>query len=112
MRSIEPTDVPPYFWTINTHDTLHATRRTVQGQRGRIGAFPDPPGERSSPHGRFRGVTSAMIELQSTQVSLSGLLSVLGEHLYSTPNVVVRELVQNAHDSCMRRRLEAAGTGG
>lgn len=57
-------------------------------------------------------MTSAMIELQSTQVSLSGLLSVLGEHLYSTPNVVVRELVQNAHDSCLRRRLEAAGTGG
>ena len=57
-------------------------------------------------------MTSAMIELQSTQVSLSGLLSVLGEHLYSTPNVVVRELVQNAHDSCMRRRLEAPGTAG
>jgi molecular chaperone HtpG len=53
-----------------------------------------------------------MIELQSTQVSLSGLLAVLGEHLYSTPNVVVRELVQNAHDSCLRRRLEAPGPPG
>jgi molecular chaperone HtpG len=53
-----------------------------------------------------------MIELQSTQVSLPGLLSVLGEHLYSTPSVVVRELVQNAHDSCLRRRLEAPGSGG
>lgn len=57
-------------------------------------------------------MTSAIIELQSTQVSLSGLLAVLGEHLYSTPNVVVRELVQNAHDSCMRRRLEAPETAG
>jgi len=33
-------------------------------------------------------------------------MRVLGQHLYSTPNVVVRELVQNAHDSCVRRRHE------
>lgn len=34
-------------------------------------------------------------------------MKVLGEHLYSSPNVAIRELVQNAHDSCMRRRLES-----
>jgi molecular chaperone HtpG len=33
---------------------------------------------------------------------------VLGQHLYSTPNVAVRELVQNAHDALSRRRIEAA----
>lgn len=33
-------------------------------------------------------------------------MKVLGDHLYSTPMVAVRELVQNAHDSCERRRLE------
>src|SRR5688572_17961001 len=33
-------------------------------------------------------------------------MKVLGESLYSTPNVAIRELVQNAHDSCHRRRLE------
>ena len=33
-------------------------------------------------------------------------MKVLGEHLYSSPNVAIRELVQNAHDSCTRRRLE------
>jgi molecular chaperone HtpG len=33
-------------------------------------------------------------------------MSVLGGHLYSTPAVAVRELVQNAHDSIMRRRIE------
>ncbi|MCA9717107.1 MAG: ATP-binding protein, partial [Myxococcales bacterium] len=41
--------------------------------------------------------------IHRTQVDLSGLMRVLGQHLYSTPNVVVRELIQNAHDSCVRR---------
>ena len=45
-------------------------------------------------------------ELLATQVDLFGLMTVLGEHLYSTPFVALRELVQNAHDSCVRRRLE------
>lgn len=46
-------------------------------------------------------------ELLSTQVDLSGLLRVLGRNLYSTPSVAIRELVQNAHDSCNRRHIEA-----
>ena len=46
-------------------------------------------------------------QLRRTQVNLGGLLEVLGKHLYSTPAVALRELVQNAHDSCIRRRLEA-----
>lgn len=46
-------------------------------------------------------------EILPTQVDLFGLMTVLGEHLYSTPFVALRELVQNAHDSCVRRRLEA-----
>lgn len=48
---------------------------------------------------------SADAELRTTQVDLAGLMKVLGHHLYSTPEVAVRELVQNAHDSCTRRRL-------
>jgi molecular chaperone HtpG len=48
-------------------------------------------------------------ELQPTQVDLGGLMTVLGGHLYSTPAVAVRELVQNAHDSITRRRLEDPG---
>jgi len=47
------------------------------------------------------------VEVRTTQVDLTGLMTVLGEHLYSTPVVAVRELVQNAHDSCVRRRIEA-----
>ncbi|MDB4942907.1 MAG: htpG [Labilithrix sp.] len=48
-------------------------------------------------------------EIHATRVDLSGLMTVLGEHLYSTPLVAVRELVQNAHDSCVRRRIEESG---
>lgn len=39
-------------------------------------------------------------------MDLSGLLEVLGRNLYSTPTVALRELVQNGHDSCIRRRIE------
>ena len=42
---------------------------------------------------------------------LRGLLKVLAEHLYSTKKVGVRELIQNAHDSCVRRRIEEGGEG-
>jgi molecular chaperone HtpG len=45
-------------------------------------------------------------DVHATQVDLGGLMTVLGSHLYSTPAVVVRELVQNAHDSIVRRRIE------
>lgn len=47
------------------------------------------------------------IELFRTQVDLTGLLRVLGQNLYSTPHVAIRELVQNAHDSCVRRQIES-----
>lgn len=47
-----------------------------------------------------------MTELRTTSVDLAGLMTVLAKHLYSTPIVVVRELVQNAHDACTRRRIE------
>jgi molecular chaperone HtpG len=45
--------------------------------------------------------------LFTTQVNLGGLMEVLSKNLYSTPTVAIRELVQNAHDSCMRRRIES-----
>lgn len=45
-------------------------------------------------------------EFRSTEVDLGGLMRVLGEALYSTPHVAIRELVQNGHDSLERRRLE------
>jgi molecular chaperone HtpG len=44
--------------------------------------------------------------MHQTSVDLGGLLTVVSEHLYSTPIVCVRELVQNAHDSITRRQFE------
>jgi molecular chaperone HtpG len=41
------------------------------------------------------------------QIHLPGLLKVLAESLYSSKKVGIRELIQNAHDSCIRRQLEA-----
>lgn len=42
----------------------------------------------------------------STEVNLNGLIEVLSKHLYSTPVVAIRELVQNGHDAIVRRRIE------
>lgn len=52
---------------------------------------------------------SEPVELLRTQVDLAGLMRVLGNNLYSTPHVALRELVQNAHDSCVRRQIEDRG---
>lgn len=45
-------------------------------------------------------------ELRTAGVDLEGLMQVLSKHLYSTPMVALRELVQNGHDSIIRRQLE------
>ena len=44
------------------------------------------------------------------ELHLPGLLKVLAEHLYSARQVAVRELIQNAHDSCLRRAAEQPQT--
>src|SRR5271157_5282462 len=46
------------------------------------------------------------MSMQRFNLHLPGLLKVLAEHLYSSKKVGVRELIQNAHDSCIRRRIE------
>ena len=66
---------------------------------------PDKMGEAPMPPDKM-GETPMPPELRTTRVDLTGLLTVLGEHLYSTPAVALRELVQNAHDSCVRRAVE------
>lgn len=53
-----------------------------------------------------------MPELRTPDVELQGLFDLLGQHLYSTPAVAVRELVQNASDSIVRRRLAEPAYGG
>lgn len=54
---------------------------------------------------------SSLSAVRTAGVDLGGLMTVLGRHLYSTPMVALRELVQNAHDSIVRRRLEDADHG-
>ncbi|MCK6512373.1 ATP-binding protein [Myxococcota bacterium] len=49
---------------------------------------------------------SASAQMQRANVDMDGLMEVLGKNLYSTPFVAVRELIQNAHDSCFRRKIE------
>jgi len=46
------------------------------------------------------------MEKHQFSLHLPGLIKLLAEHLYSTKDVGIRELIQNAHDSCVRRRLE------
>lgn len=47
---------------------------------------------------------SAVPSRDAFAVDLSGLLEVLGGHLYSSPSVFVRELLQNAVDACTQRK--------
>jgi molecular chaperone HtpG len=50
-----------------------------------------------------------MVNQSTFQVDLSGLIRVVGGYLYSSPDVAVRELIQNAVDACNAR---AAGKRG
>ena len=40
------------------------------------------------------------------RIHMPGILKILGEALYSRPEVALRELIQNAHDSIVRRQVE------
>ena len=51
-------------------------------------------------------------EIRQIEIHLPGILKLLSEHLYSDYRVALRELVQNAHDSYVRRKLEDSGTHG
>jgi molecular chaperone HtpG len=43
------------------------------------------------------------------QINLPGLLRMLGENIYSDPEVAVREMIQNAHDSSIVRTTKDPG---
>ena len=49
-------------------------------------------------------MTSTAPERFKMETNFEGLIKLLAEHLYSEPDVFVRELVQNANDSIVRRR--------
>lgn len=48
---------------------------------------------------------------QNFQVDLRGIVEILSHHLYSSPRVYVRELIQNARDAIVARELESGAVG-
>jgi molecular chaperone HtpG len=46
------------------------------------------------------------------KVDIAGVIELLGGALYSRPEAAIRELIQNAHDAIMRRRLKELGYKG
>jgi len=54
---------------------------------------------------RHYGQVTDTGRVERLELHLPGLLRLLGESLYSDPRVAYRELVQNAHDACVRRQL-------
>lgn len=58
-----------------------------------------------------RAKRTANTTRQEFKLHLPGLLKVLAEHLYSSKSVAIRELLQNAHDSCLRRAMEGGEVG-
>lgn len=51
-------------------------------------------------------MSSDDIQYGNYQVDFESLIKILGENLYSNPKVAIRELIQNASDSCVRRRVQ------
>jgi len=40
------------------------------------------------------------------QINLPGLLKMLGSNIYAEPDVAVREMIQNCHDTCIIRKTK------
>ncbi len=45
-----------------------------------------------------------MSQQHQIQINLPGLLRMLGENIYAEPDAAIREMIQNAHDTCIIRR--------
>jgi molecular chaperone HtpG len=46
------------------------------------------------------------MEQHEIKINLPGLLRLLGSNIYAEPDVAVREMIQNAHDTCILRHRE------
>jgi molecular chaperone HtpG len=57
------------------------------------------------------GVAPAVAE-RTFQIQLEGLIQLLAQNLYAEPDVFLREMIQNAHDSISRRQTEFASEHG
>ncbi|MDM8525802.1 ATP-binding protein [Desulfococcaceae bacterium HSG8] len=48
-------------------------------------------------------------EQHEIKINLPGLLQMLGSNIYAEPDVAVREMIQNAHDTCIIRKTKDKG---
>ena len=55
----------------------------------------------------MKGIESIMGEYRF-KVNLGGMIEILSDHLYSSPNVYIRELLQNGVDAIVARELRDA----
>lgn len=53
-----------------------------------------------------------LLEKFEMKTNFEGLIKLLAKNLYSEPNVFIRELIQNAHDSIVRRQIKEAELAG
>jgi len=51
------------------------------------------------------------VEERTFQIQLEGLIQLLAQNPYANPDVLLREMIQNAHDSIMRRAALAPWRG-
>jgi molecular chaperone HtpG len=51
------------------------------------------------------------VEKRTFQIHLEGLIRLLGQNLYADPDIFLREMIQNAHDSIGRRAVLGAERG-
>jgi molecular chaperone HtpG len=51
------------------------------------------------------------VEERTFQIHLEGLIQLLAQNLYADPDIFLREMIQNAHDSIARRTVLAAERG-
>ena len=51
------------------------------------------------------------VEERTFQIHLEGLIRLLAQNLYADPDIFLREMIQNAHDSIARRGALAAERG-
>jgi molecular chaperone HtpG len=50
-----------------------------------------------------------MPQKHEIKINLPGLLRMLGENIYAEPDVAIREMIQNAHDTCIIRGTRDSG---
>ena len=49
---------------------------------------------------------SEIDDLHPIKINLPGLLQILGSNLYSESDFAIREMIQNAHDTCILRKIK------